>query len=93
MEHWLRIQVAGDGRGHFRAQREARDPPGIGNTLRFEISFDQTELPTTLAALDKVLAGSPSGETAMTERAAWRASSRLPATHSARYDAAAKQNN
>jgi hypothetical protein len=59
MEHWLRIDVEADGRGHFLAQCEARDEAGVGNTLRFELAFDQTELPPTLAALDSVLAAFP----------------------------------
>jgi hypothetical protein len=50
MEEWLRVDIQGDGRGHFLAQCEASDQPGVGNTLRFELTFDQTELPPMLAA-------------------------------------------
>jgi hypothetical protein len=32
---------------------------GIGNTLRFELTFDQTELPPMLTALDEVLRAFP----------------------------------
>jgi hypothetical protein len=59
MEEWLRMTVDGDGRGHFVARCEARDQPGTGNTLRFELRFDQTELPRGIAALDAVLAAFP----------------------------------
>jgi hypothetical protein len=54
MEHWLRVGIQGDGRGHFLAKCEARDQPGIGNTLRFELTFDQTELPPVITSLDEV---------------------------------------
>jgi len=29
MEHWLRVDIQGDGRGHFLAHCEARDQPGL----------------------------------------------------------------
>jgi hypothetical protein len=54
MEHWLAIDVEGDGRGHFAARCEARDQPGVGNTLSFTLSFDQTELPAILRDLDEI---------------------------------------
>jgi hypothetical protein len=68
MEEWLQMNVTGDGRGHFVAKCEARDEPGTGNLLRFELHFDQTELPLVIATVDAVLAafpvkGSPSGST------------------------------
>jgi hypothetical protein len=59
MEHWLRVDIQGDGRGHFLAKCEARDQPAIGNTLRFELTFDQTELPPVLTALDEVVRAFP----------------------------------
>lgn len=42
MEHWLRVTVVGDGRGHMTAKCVARDEPGMGSQLTFEIAFDQT---------------------------------------------------
>ncbi len=48
LEDWLSIEIEGDGKGHFRAKCIARDYPGIGNRLTFEIAFDQTELPAIL---------------------------------------------
>lgn len=59
MEEWLRMTVDGDGRGHFVAKCEARDQAGTGNMLRFELRFDQTELPPILASLDAALAAFP----------------------------------
>ncbi len=59
MEHWLRVDIQGDGRGHFQGKCEARDQPGIGNTLRFELTFDQTELPRVITALDEVVRAFP----------------------------------
>lgn len=59
MEHWLRVDIQGDGRGHFLAKCEARDQPGTGNTLRFELTFDQSELPRVLEALDEVVGAFP----------------------------------
>jgi hypothetical protein len=41
------------------AKCEARDEPGVGNTLRFDLTFDQTELPPVLTALDEVVRAFP----------------------------------
>jgi len=43
----------------FLAQYEARDQPGVGNSLRFELAFDQIELPPVFAALDEVVRAFP----------------------------------
>jgi hypothetical protein len=59
MEHWLAIQVEGDGRGHFTAKCEARDQPGMGNRLLFDLAFDQTELPALLRDLDELTRAFP----------------------------------
>lgn len=53
-EGWLRIQVEGDGKGHFHAECEATDRPGTGNRLVFKIDFDQTEVPEILRGLDAI---------------------------------------
>jgi len=55
LEDWIRAEVVGDGRGHFVVKCKARDQPGIGNTLRFELAFDQTQLPAMLHDLDEVM--------------------------------------
>jgi len=54
MEEWLRIEVDGDGKGHFRADCSATDQPGVGNRLTFAVDIDQTELPRILRALDAI---------------------------------------
>ena len=68
MEPWLRIEVEGDGKGHFHASCKADDQPGIGNKLAFTVDFDQTELPAILKGLDAIceafpVVGSPTGAT------------------------------
>jgi len=59
MEHWLAIHIEGDGRGHFTVECEARDQPGMGNKLLFDLAFDQTELPTLLRDLDELTRAFP----------------------------------
>ena len=59
MEPWLRIEVEGDGRGHFRVRCRADDQPGVGNTLTFSLEFDQTELPGVLVDQDVICEAFP----------------------------------
>jgi len=59
LEEWVRIHVTGDGRGHFLARCTSRDQPGMGNTLTFEIEFDQTAVPQILRDLDELLRAFP----------------------------------
>ncbi len=54
LEHWLRIHVEADGKGHFEARCEANDDPSFPSQLRFRLHFDQTELPPILRALDAI---------------------------------------
>lgn len=51
MEHWLSIKVTGDGCGHMEFCCVIRDEPGIGNTLEFTLTTDQTLTETTVAGL------------------------------------------
>jgi hypothetical protein len=51
MEDWVEILMTGDGLGHFRARCTLRDAAGIGNTLKFELQFDQTQLPGMVESL------------------------------------------
>ena len=44
MEEWFSIVLAGDRRGGVELSCEIRDQPGIGNTLAFRLSLDQTHL-------------------------------------------------
>lgn len=59
MEAWLEVEVVADGRGHFVAKCVARDDAGIGNTLAFELSFDQTELGPVLDSMAAVVEAFP----------------------------------
>jgi hypothetical protein len=59
MEGWLRIDVQGDGKGHFHAACEAIDQPGLDNRLTFKIDFDQTELPAIVQGLDAICEAVP----------------------------------
>lgn len=54
MEEWIEVQVIGDGLGHFEAQCTLRDAAGIGNTSRFNLDFDQTEIPVMLKSLHSI---------------------------------------
>jgi hypothetical protein len=58
-EEWVRIEIEGDGRGHFTARCVVRDQPGSGNQLTFELELDQTELPAILQALDAICEAFP----------------------------------
>lgn len=55
LEGWLAIDITGDGRGHFDAVCTLRDDPMLSTLLKFELAFDQTELPTMLRALDRIV--------------------------------------
>lgn len=59
LEGALKIDVSGDGRGHFEARCEVCDRPGDGNVLRFTLAFDQTQLPGLVRALDRIVAAYP----------------------------------
>jgi hypothetical protein len=58
-EPWLRIEIEGDGKGHFHATCRATDQVGLGNTLSFTVDFDQTELPEILNGLEAVCSAFP----------------------------------
>ncbi len=59
MEDWVTVEVVGDGRGHYRGRCRLRDRAGDGNTLLFEIAFDQTDVPAMLEQLRKIEADFP----------------------------------
>ena len=56
-----RIQVdhrsspPGDEMGHFNVECQARDDAGMGNTLKFSLYFDQTQIPGILAGLNQTI--------------------------------------
>lgn len=56
MEPWLTFNVAGDGKGHFRAECKT----GMaGATLTFRVLFDQTDLGSMIRALKPVVEAFP----------------------------------
>jgi hypothetical protein len=55
MEHWLRVRVTGDGRGHLAISCRLCDDPAFGNTLDCRLYFDQTFLPGSLRQLEQAL--------------------------------------
>jgi hypothetical protein len=59
MEEWIRIEASCDRKGHFTAACEVTDLPGMGARLRFNLSFDQTQIPKMIAALDAILSDFP----------------------------------
>lgn len=59
MEQWIRVEISGDGRGHFAARCMVCDDLAGGNTLDFRLHFDQTYLPGIIRELDAVLAEFP----------------------------------
>jgi len=54
MEDWVTIEIVSDGLGHFQAKCTLRDAAGIGNTLKCEFNFDQTELAIMLQSLRSI---------------------------------------
>ena len=55
LEGQLKINIKGDGIGHFEAKCYAMDFAGTGNKLDFEINFDQTILPNMVKQLEKII--------------------------------------
>jgi hypothetical protein len=55
MEEWLQIAVKGDGLGHFEVDCQARDAAGVGNTLKFSLYVDQTQIPAILDGLHQAI--------------------------------------
>ena len=59
MEQWIRLQLAGDGKGHFHVSGDVRDQSGTGNRLTFEFEIDQTELAPIVRDLEAILSEFP----------------------------------
>lgn len=55
MEHWVRVQLVGDGRGHIDAHCRLCDHSAFGNSLDFQLSLDQTYLPALLRQVVRTL--------------------------------------
>lgn len=54
IEDWLTMTLVGDGAGHIAVSGAARDQPGIGNTLHFSFTIDQTYLPPVIEQLAEI---------------------------------------
>jgi hypothetical protein len=59
IEGQVEMKITGDGIGHFTADCSVMDNEGIGNTLEFEITFDQTLIPEMLNQLENILKDFP----------------------------------
>ena len=55
LEDWLQVSIQGDDLGHFQVDCQAKDAAGIGNTLKFALGFDQTELSGMLDELEQII--------------------------------------
>ena len=57
IEPHVSLKVNGDGLGHFRVRCQLNaEPLLVGPALSYEISLDQTEIPSIVAALDALVA-------------------------------------
>jgi hypothetical protein len=60
LEGYLKINIKGDGIGHFEADCIACNNPGYGViTLNFELHFDQTQIMPMIRQLDVIMASFP----------------------------------
>lgn len=59
MDHWISLQLVGDGKGLFRVTGDVRDQPGTGNRLTFEFEIDQTEIAPIVRDLEAILSEFP----------------------------------
>ena len=55
LERQLGFIMTSNHLGHIELKGEARDEAGTGNTLKFSLTFDQTQLRTSLAELASLL--------------------------------------
>jgi hypothetical protein len=53
------LELTGDGMGHILVRGEAMDVAGIGNTLKFQLELDQTDLPAMLRQVAAIVATHP----------------------------------
>ena len=54
IEDQIKIKIKGDGIGHFMADCIVMDSPGTGNSLEFELEFDQTYIPEMINQLENI---------------------------------------
>ena len=55
IENQLKIILHSDGLGHFCVTGHIMDEAGVGNTLRYELNIDQTQLQSTIKELNMLL--------------------------------------
>lgn len=55
IESQITIRIEGDGIGHLKTKCRLLDYAGTGNELKCELDFDQTELPTLIDQLAKII--------------------------------------
>lgn len=55
MEGQLYLQLTGDRLGKISVLGEARDEPGIGNRLKFQLEIDQTYLASTIREVNALI--------------------------------------
>lgn len=55
LEEWLKVEVEREGPGNYVARCAVSDQPGTGNELKFNVSFNHTEMPAILRSLDKII--------------------------------------
>jgi hypothetical protein len=59
LEGQLKLNISGDGLGHFEVKCIAQDQPGLGGTLSFILFFDQTELAQLINEPEKITKAFP----------------------------------
>jgi len=59
IESQVTINIKGDGIGHLNAKCWLMDFAGTGNELKFEIDFDQTQIPELINQLERITAEFP----------------------------------
>lgn len=63
IEDQIKIKIKGDGIGHFMAACVVMDSPGTGNSLEFELEFDQTYIPEMINKLENITRTFPTSAT------------------------------
>jgi len=55
IEGYIQLEFEGDGLGHFEVGIAVKDQPTQGAQLTFKLNFDQTQIPSYLSQLDKIM--------------------------------------
>lgn len=59
LEDQLHLGLCGDGKGHIELNGKILDQAGIGNCLNFKLTFDQTDLISSISELKEVVNAFP----------------------------------